>query len=150
VSADSVSRRAIAIGAAATAAVVLAQTAIAAALYPAAYLDADLLSYLVYYRQLAAGTPSPFGYTVPKVLPVLLLGPLGRPELALATSALVAALGGALVFAIAARTFGKTAAVLAAALYVLDPLRTVLTLRSGVDLYVGVALLAAVLAIGEG
>jgi hypothetical protein len=145
-----VGRRTLAVGAAATAGVVIVQSAALAAFYPAAHLDADLLSYLVYYRQLAEGLSTPFGYTVPKVLPVLLLGPLGTPEMALLASILVAAMGGALAFAIVARTFGATSAVLAAVLYVADPLRSVLTLRSSVDLYVGVALLGAIFAIGEG
>jgi hypothetical protein len=115
--------------------------------YPAAHLDADLLSYLAYYRDLAAGTPLPFGYTVPKPLPILLFGPLGSPDLAFAASVLIAAAGGALVHAVTRRAFGELAAWIAALLYVVDPMRSVLTLRSSVDLMVGVALLGAVFAL---
>ncbi|HYC21321.1 MAG TPA: hypothetical protein VEI94_01400 [Candidatus Bathyarchaeia archaeon] len=114
--------------------------------YPAAYLDSDLLSYLTFYRDLRAGTPLPFGYTVPKVLPVLMLGPLADPARALWLSVAVAAAGGAMVFALALDAFGLATAVVATGAYVLDPLRAVLTLRSSVDLYVGVALLAAIVA----
>lgn len=115
-----------------------------AAAHPGSYLDADLLSYLVLYRDWRSGMPVPFGYTVPKVLPIALFGPLGSPHLALVLSQLVAAIGGALVFVLTERRFGLTVALLASAAYVLDPLRGVLTLRSGVDLYVGVALLGAI------
>jgi hypothetical protein len=134
-------------GAALTAALVVVQGLWLAAAYPAAYLDADLLSYLAYYRDWRQGEVAAFGYTVPKVLPVLLLGPLGTPERAFAASLAVAAIGGSVLFVLASATFGRLVGVLAAALYVLDPMRAVLTLRSSVDLYTGVALLGAMLAL---
>jgi hypothetical protein len=142
-------RRALLLGSVLVAAAVVAQSSWLAMHYSAAYLDADLLSYLVYYRELRAGAVAPFGYTVPKLLPVLLLGPLASPELALAVSIGVAALGGALIFTIAFDAFGPIVAVLSAVAYVLDPLRAVLTLRSSVDLYMAVALLGAILALGR-
>lgn len=126
---------------------VAVQSVVLAWLYPAAYLDADLLSYLAYWRDLRAGTPVAFGYTVPKLLPMLLFGPLASPRLALVVSIAIASLGGALLYAIARRSFGAGVAVLATLLYVLDPLRGVLTLRSSVDLVVGVAILGAVAAL---
>ncbi|MEW6269104.1 MAG: hypothetical protein AB1689_07375, partial [Thermodesulfobacteriota bacterium] len=129
------------------AAAVVVQTLWLARRYPAAYLDADLLSYLSYYRDLVAGAPQPFGYTVPKPLPVLVYGPLGDPRLAFAVSVAIAAVGGALVHAVTRRAFGGLAAWAAVLLYVVDPMRGVLTLRSSVDLMVGVALLGAVLAL---
>ena len=126
---------------------VAVQSLVLALLYPAAYLDADLLSYLSYWRGLRAGTPVAFGYTVPKLLPMLLFGPLASPRLALFVSIAVASAGGALLYAIARRSFGTTVAVVASLLYVLDPMRGVLTLRSSVDLAVGVAILGAVAAL---
>jgi hypothetical protein len=123
------------------------QSAWLATVYPAAYLDADLLSYLAYYRDLRAGSPVAFGYTVPKLLPILLYGPLASPALALAASIAIAAAGGALLFVVARRGFGTAVATLSALLYVVDPMRGVLTLRSSVDLVVGVALLGAVYAL---
>jgi hypothetical protein len=126
---------------------VVVQSVVLALLYPAAYLDADLLSYLAYWRDLRAGTPVAFGYTVPKLLPMLLFGPLASPRLALVVSIAIAAAGGALLYAIARRSFGSTVAALASLLYVLDPMRGVLTLRSSVDLSVGVAILGAVAAL---
>lgn len=134
-------------GAALVACAVVVQSVWLAHRYPAAYLDADLLSYLAYWRDLRAGAPVPFGYTVPKPLPVLLFGPLASPRLALACSIGIAGLGGALLYAIARRAFGPVVAALGALLYVLDPLRGVLTLRSSVDLTVGVALLGAIFAL---
>jgi hypothetical protein len=134
-------------GAVLTALVVIAQGLWLAADYPAAHLDADLLSYLAYFRDWRAGEVAAFGYTVPKVLPVFLLGPLGTPERAFLASLAVSAVGGGLFFALANATFGRVVAVLAAALYVLDPMRLVLTLRSSVDLYTGVALLGAMVAL---
>jgi hypothetical protein len=126
---------------------VVGQSVLLARTYPAAYLDADLLSYLAYWRDLRAGTPVAFGYTVPKLLPMLLFGPLASPRLALVVSIGIAATGGALLYGIARRSFGTTVAVLASLLYVLDPMRGVLTLRSSVDLAVGVAVLGAVAAL---
>jgi len=136
-------------GASATALAVVVQSLLLAGRYPSAHLDADLLSYLVYYRQLATGDRIPFGYTVPKVLPVLLLGPLGDPHRAMLATVAVAALGGALLFLLAARSLGLAVALLTGVLYVFDPLRSVLTLRSSVDLYMGVALIAAMLALRQ-
>jgi|GEM_PF-2104098 len=123
------------------------QSVVLAFVFPAAYLDADLLSYLAYWRDLRAGTPVAFGYTVPKLLPMLLFGPLASPRLALAVSIAIASAGGALLYGIARRSFGTTVAVLAVLLYVFDPMRGVLTLRSSVDLAVGVAVLGAVAAL---
>ena len=126
---------------------VAVQSVVLARLYPAAYLDADLLSYLAYWRDLRAGTPVAFGYTVPKLLPMLLFGPLASPGVALVLSIAIASIGGALLYAIARRSFGTAVAVLATLLYVLDPMRGVLTLRSSVDLVVGVAILGAIAAL---
>src|SRR5262249_3422586 len=94
-----------------------------------------------------AGSPVAFGYTVPKLLPVLLFGPLASPRAALCVSVLIAAAGGALLYVIARRSFGASVAAIATVLYVLDPMRGVLTLRSTVALVVGVALLGAVYAL---
>lgn len=129
---------------------VAVQSVVLARLYPAAYLDADLLSYLAYWRDLRAGTPVAFGYTVPKLLPMLLFGPLASPGVALVLSIAIASAGGALLYAIARRSFGTSVAVLATLLYVLDPMRGVLTLRSSVDLVVGVAILGAIAALQRG
>jgi len=134
-------------GGALAALAVVVQSAWLASRYPAAYLDADLLSYLAYWRGLRDGAPVAFGYTVPKLLPIVGYGPLASPRLAMLASVAVAAAGGALLFAIARRSFGLATAVVAALLYVLDPMRGVLTLRSSVDLLVGVALLGAVYAL---
>ncbi|HEY8515367.1 MAG TPA: hypothetical protein VIS07_07630 [Candidatus Binatia bacterium] len=134
-------------GALLAAAAVVVQTLWLAQRYPSAYLDADLLSYLAYWRDLVAGAPQPFGYTVPKPLPVLLFGPLGDPRLAFAVSVLIAAAGGAFAHLVVRRAFGVVAAWIATLLYVVDPMRGVLTLRSSADLIVGVALLGAVLAL---
>lgn len=126
---------------------VVVQSAWLASRYPAAYLDADLLSYLAYWRDLRDGTPVAFGYTVPKLLPIVVYGPLASPRLAMLITVAVAAAGGALLFAIARRSFGVATAAVATLLYVLDPMRGVLTLRSSVDLLVGVALLGAIYAL---
>ena len=138
------------LGALATAIAVVLQGAAAAWIYPNAYLDADLLSYLAYFREWSDGVPARFGYTVPKVLPVALFGPTGSPEASFALSLLVAAMGGSFAFALADRLFGRAVAVLVALAYVFDPLRTVLTLRSSADLVVGVGLLGAMWALGSG
>lgn len=126
---------------------VVVQSLWLATAYPAAHLDADLLSYLAYWRDLRSGNPVAFGYTVPKVLPILLYGPLASPRLAMLVTIAISAAGGALLFAIARRGFGTAVALLSAVLYVADPMRGVLTLRSSVDLVVGVALLGAVYAL---
>lgn len=136
-------------GAAATALAVVLQGAWLAHHFPNAYLDADLLSYLAYYRDLTAGAATPFGYTVPKVLPVALFGPTGSPEASFWMTLLAAAAGGACVFLLAARLFGLGVAALAALAYVFDPLRSILTLRSSADLYVGVGMLAAMYALSR-
>ncbi|MBU6281476.1 hypothetical protein KGQ64_04470, partial [bacterium] len=137
-------------GAIATAMAVVVASLAGAVAWPSAHLDPDLLSYLVYWRQLAAGGAVPFGYTVPKVLPVLLFGPLGDPRLAMLVQVAIAAAGGALAWTIADRLFGRTTAVVASLLYVLDPMRNVLTLRSSADLQAGVFLLGAILALLDG
>ncbi len=134
-------------GAGLAAAAVVVQGLWLAWLYPNAHLDADLLSYLTYFRDWHAGAATPFGYTVPKVLPVALFGPTGSPEVSFWMSLAVAAAGGSLVFLLAARLFGLGVALLAALAYVCDPLRSILTLRSSADLYVGVGLLAAMYAL---
>lgn len=136
-------------GAAATALAVVVQGAWLANRFPNAHLDADLLSYLAYYRDLAAGVATPFGYTVPKVLPVALFGPTGSPEASFWMTLLAAAVGGACVFLLAARLFGLGVAALAALAYVFDPLRSILTLRSSADLYVGVGMLVAMYALSR-
>lgn len=135
------------VGAAATAFAVVLQGVFLAHRYPNAHLDADLLSYLAYYRDWSAGVATPFGYTVPKVLPVALFGPIGSPEVSFAVSLAAAALGGAFAFLLAAKVFGLGVAVLAGVAYVFDPLRSILTLRSSADLFVGVGLLAAMYAL---
>lgn len=137
-------------GAVATAFAVACAGLWAARAWPAARLDPDLLSYLVYWRHLAEGTPVAFGYTVPKVLPVLLFGPLGDPSRAMLLQVAFAAAGGALLWTIADRLFGRGTAVLASLLYLLDPMRNVLTLRSSADLQTGVFLLGAILALLDG
>ncbi|MFM7142679.1 MAG: hypothetical protein ACKO2K_12290 [Alphaproteobacteria bacterium] len=137
-------------GAVASALAVVHASLAGAHAWPAARLDPDLLSYLVYWRQLAAGSPVAFGYTVPKVLPVLLFGPLCDPTAAMLAQVAFAAAGAALLWTIADRLFGRATAVLAVLLYVLDPMRNVLTLRSSADLQTGVFLLAAILALLDG
>lgn len=134
-------------GAATTALAVILASALGAWLWPEAHLDPDLLSYLVYGRQLAGGAATPFGYTVPKLLPIALYGPLADPWRAMLLSIAVAAGGGAILWTIVARLFDRPTAALAAALYVGDPMRNVLTLRSSADLLMGVSLLAAILAL---
>lgn len=135
------------VGAAVTAVAVVLQGVFLAQWYPNAHLDADLLSYLAYYRDWSAGVATPFGYTVPKVLPVALFGPMGSPEASFALSLAVAAIGGGFAFLLAARVFGIGVAVLASVAYVFDPLRSILTLRSSADLFVGVGLLGAMYAL---
>lgn len=135
------------LGASAAAAAVAIQSLWLWLRHPSSIYDADLLSYLVYFRGWRAGGAASFGYTVPKVLPVLALGPLGTPERAFVATVAVAAAGGAFCYLIARDGFGRPAGALAALLYLLDPLRSVLTLRSSADLYAGVALLGAILAL---
>lgn len=137
------------IGASVTALAVVVQGLALARWYPNAYLDADLLSYLAYYRDWADGAATPFGYTVPKVLPVALFGPTASPHASFLLSLAAASVGGAFVFLLAARLFGVTVAVLAGLAYVFDPLRSILTLRSSADLFVGVALLGAMYALSR-
>lgn len=137
------------VGAGLTAFVVVVQGLVLAWWYPNAHLDADLLSYLAYYRDWAAGAATPFGYTVPKVLPVALFGPTASPEASFLLSLTAAAAGGAFVFLLAGRLFGPAVAILAATTYVFDPLRSILTLRSSADLFVGVALLGAMCALSR-
>ncbi len=135
------------VGGGLTALAVVLQGVWFAAQFPNAHLDADLLSYLSQFRGLREGTSASFGYTVPKVLPIALLGPTASPALSSAAALAVAALGGAFVFVLATRLCGFWAAVLAALAYVFDPLRCILTVRASADLFVGVGLLGAMLAI---
>lgn len=135
------------VGAGITALAVVVQGFLLALRYPNAHLDADLLSYLSYYRDWSEGAATPFGYTVPKVLPVALFGPTGSPEAAFVLSLAAAAAGGAFVFLLTHRIFGLAVAVVAGLAYVFDPLRSILTLRSSADLFVGVALLGAMYAL---
>ena len=116
-------------------------------MFPHAHLDADLLAYLSYFRDLRAGEVAGFDYIVPKVLPILLFGPLGSPEAAFLLSLAVAAVGGWLVFELTSERFDPPVAALASVAYVLDPMRSILTLRSSADLLVGVGLLLALFAL---
>jgi hypothetical protein len=116
-------------------------------IFPHAHLDADLLAYLSFFRDVRAGEAAAFAYIVPKALPILLFGPLGSPEAAFLVSLLVAALGGWLVFALTLERFGWVVAALASVAYVFDPMRSILTLRSSADLLVGVGLLLALFAL---
>ncbi len=129
---------------------VLLQGAWVAAAHPALRLDPDLLSYLTHWRSWRAGVPANFGYTVPKVLPFLLFGPAGSPDLAQALSILCAAVAGAALVDVGRRSFGIVAGLFIGIFYVLDPLRVVLMLRSSADLLVGVGLILAAAAWSRG
>jgi len=118
-----------------------------ARLYPDAIHDPDLLAYFVYFANWAAGVTALHDvsyFTVPKPLLVFALGPLASAPAAFAVSALVSSALGALVYLIARDAFGRTPAILASLLLLLDVERATLTLHSSADLYVAFFLFAAI------
>jgi hypothetical protein len=125
----------------------LAHAALFAWAYPQQRFDTDLVAYLVYFRNWAAGDPSLFGvryFMHPKALLVFTLGPLGSVPAAFACTAVASAALGGLVYVISRDHFGRTAALFIAAFLLLDPSKAFLTLKSSADLYVALLLFAAI------
>ena len=117
------------------------------AVYPEVIYDPDLLAYFVYWTNLVTGTTSlhdiPY-FTVPKPLLVFLLGPLDNAQAAFLVSTLAAGIFGLLVYAIAKRLFGRTAAVLCSAALLLDIDRATLTSRASADFFMALFLYASI------
>ena len=129
------------------AAVHLAHTLWFTSLYPEGVYDPDLLAYFVYFKNWVAGITSLQSmsyFTVPKPLPVFLLGPLDNAQLAFAVSALAAAGFGALIYLICNRAFGRTAGVLCSLMVLLDVDRATLSMRSSADFFMTVLLFASI------
>ena len=127
-------------------AVHLTQAFLFAGWYPESLYDPDLLAYFGYFRGWVEHDAALQGctYFIPKPLLVFILGPLGNVRWAFACSAVASALLGSLAYLIGRDCFGRMAGVLFSAFLLLDPTKTVLTLNSSADLYVGLFLLWAV------
>jgi hypothetical protein len=118
-----------------------------ARLYPHGVYDPDLMAYFVYFANWLGGITSlhdvPY-FTVPKPLPVFLLGPLANAPAVFVVSALLSAWLGVLVYQIGRIAFGQTAGVLFSLALLLDVDRATLTLHSSADLYVTVLLFTSI------
>jgi hypothetical protein len=118
-----------------------------ARLYPEGVHDPDLLAYFVYFANWASGITAlhdvPY-FTVPKPLPVFLLGPLADASAVFVVSAVLSAWLGAVVYLIGRIAFGRAAGVLFSLALLLDVDRATLTLHSSADLYVTTLLFTSV------
>src|SRR6185369_11664355 len=84
-----------------------------ARVYPDGVYDPDLLAYFVYFSNWLAGITALHDvsyFTVPKPLPVFLLGPLGSAPLVFGLSALLSAWLGVVVYRIGRLAFDRTTA----------------------------------------
>jgi hypothetical protein len=118
-----------------------------ARLYPDGVYDPDLLAYFVYFANWLAGITALHDvsyFTVPKPLPVFLLGPLASAPLVFALSALLSGWLGVVIYRIGCLAFDRTTAVLWSLFLLLDVDRAVLTLHSSADFYMTVLLFTAI------
>lgn len=115
--------------------------------YPHNLYDPDLLAHFVYFWNWLAHDTSLFGvsyFTHPKPLLVFMQGPLANVSLAFHCAAVASALLGSLVYLIGREAFGRTAGILFSLFLLLDPSKSVLTLKSGADMYIAVLLFATI------
>lgn len=115
--------------------------------YPHHLYDPDLLAHFVYFRNWFTNDTSLFGvsyFTHPKPLLVFVQGPLADVWLAFYCAAFASALLGALVYVVGRDAFGRTTGVLFSTFLLFDPSKSVLTLKSGADMYIAVLLFAAI------
>ncbi len=125
----------------------LAHALIFARLYPGNLFDTDLVAYFVYFRNWWNNDPSLYGvsyFTHPKPLLVFGIGPLNDVHLAFLCSAVASAVLGVLVYLVARDAFDRTVGLLTSAFMLLDPSKTVLTLKSSADMYIALLLFAAI------
>ncbi len=117
----------------------LAHALVLAYWFPNHIFDADLLAYLVYFRNWLTHNTALFGvpyFTVPKPLLVFSLGPLSDVRLAFYCSAVTSAALGVLLYLIGRDAFGRTGGVLFSLLYLANSSTSVLTLKSSADMYI--------------
>lgn len=129
-------------------ALTIAQALALAHLYPGQRFDPDLLAYFTYFRNWLSDDRVlqhlPY-FTAPKLLLVVLLGPLADATLAFYCTALVTATLGSVLYLLWRDHFGRTAALAASFFLLIDPSRTILTMRSGADIYLAFLLFLSVL-----
>ena len=121
--------------------------------YPYHLYDPDLLAHFVYFRNWLTHDTSLFGvphFTVPKPLLVFMQGPLADVHLAFYCAAGASALLGSLVYLIGRDCWSRTAGILFSLFLLLDLSKSVLTLKSGADMYIAVLLFCAIYLCGRG
>lgn len=121
--------------------------------YPHNLYDPDLLAHFVYFRNWITHDTSLFGvpyFTHPKPLLVFVQGALANVQLAFYCAAVASALLGSLVYVIGRDYWSRTAGVLFSLCLLMDPSKSVLTLKSGADMYIAVLLFATIYLCGHG
>jgi hypothetical protein len=121
--------------------------------YPHTLYDPDLLAHFVYFRNWLTHDTSLFGvtyFTHPKPLLVFVQGPLANVWFAFYCAAVASALLGSLVYLIGRDCLSRTAGILFSLLLLLDPSKSVLTLKSGADMYIAVLLFSTIYLCGRG
>ncbi len=120
--------------------------------YPHSLYDPDLLAHFVYFRNWFTHDTSLFGvsyFTHPKPLLVFAQGPLGNVWLAFYCAAAASALLGSLVYAVGRDFFDRTVGILFSLLLLLNLSKSVLTVRSGADMYIACLLFSAIYLCGR-
>jgi hypothetical protein len=121
--------------------------------YPHNLYDPDLLAHFVYFRNWLTHDTSLFGvsyFTHPKPLLVFIQGPLASVWLAFYCAAVASALLGSLVYLVGRDFSSRTAGILCSLFLLLDPSKSVLTLKSGADMYLAVLLFSTIVLCGRG
>lgn len=130
----------------------LLHTLVLARWYPHTLYDPDLLAHFVYFRNWFTHDTSLFGisyFTAPKPLLVFVQGPLANVQLAFYCAAVASGLLGSLVYLVGRDFLSRTTGILLSLFLLLDPSKSVLTLRSGADMYIAVLLFAAIVLSGR-
>lgn len=115
--------------------------------FPGQVQDPDLLAYFVWFRSWAGGGTELQGasyFNHPKLLLILLLGPLGNLNAAAVVTACAAGALGSVVYLVGRSAFGRPAGILWSVLLLGDPSRIFLSLKSGADLYLTLLLFFAI------
>ncbi|MGD0950230.1 MAG: hypothetical protein ABSA52_22755 [Candidatus Binatia bacterium] len=121
--------------------------------YPHHLYDPDLLAHFVYFRNWLTHDTSLFGipyFTHPKPLLVFVQGPLANVELAFYCAAVASGLLGSLVYLVGRDCLSRTAGILFSLFLLLDPSKSVLTLKSGADMYIALLLFSTIYLCGRG
>lgn len=115
--------------------------------FPGQVQDPDLLAYFVWFRSWVGGGTELEGasyFNHPKLILILLLGPLGSVNAAAVVTACAAGALGCVVYLVGCRAFGQPAGLLWSVLLLGDPSRIFLSLKSGADLYLTLLLFLAI------